>query len=57
MKLKLSKCHFFKEETKYLGFIINGKGIKPDLDKVEVIREIPDTKKNSKVDKKLHRSH
>lgn len=27
-----------KEETKYLGFIIDREGIKPDLQKVEVIR-------------------
>lgn len=33
-----------KAETKYLGFISDGKGIKPDLNKVEVIREMPDPK-------------
>lgn len=31
-------------ETKYLGFIISGKGIKPDLDKVEVIGKMPEPK-------------
>lgn len=40
LKLKLSKCQFLKEEMKYLGFVINGKGIKPNLNKVKVIREM-----------------
>ena len=44
LKIKLTKCQFMKEETKYLGFIINKKGIKPDLDKVEVIRAMPEPK-------------
>lgn len=38
LKLKLSKCQLLKEKTKYLGFIIDREGIKPDLEKVEVIR-------------------
>ena len=42
LKLKLSKCQFLKEETKYLGFIIDKKSIKPDLDKVEVIKAMPE---------------
>lgn len=37
---KLSKCQFLRCETKYLSFIISRKGIKPDLDKVEVIGEM-----------------
>ena len=40
-KLKLSKCQFLREETKYLGFGINKDGIKTDVDKVEVIRAMP----------------
>ena len=44
LKLKLPKCQFLKEETKYLGFIINKDGVKPDLDKVEVIRAMPEPK-------------
>lgn len=42
--LKLSKRQFMKEETKYLGFVINGDRIKPDLDKVEVIKEMQEPK-------------
>ena len=30
MKVKPSKCEFHKAETEYLGFIINGEGIKTD---------------------------
>lgn len=44
LKLKLPKRQFFKEETKYLGFVINGNGIKHDLDTVELIREMPEPK-------------
>ena len=38
LKLKLLKCQFLREKTKYLGFVINNDGIKTDVDKVEVIR-------------------
>ena len=41
LKLKLSKCQFLREETKYLGFVINKDEIKTDVDKVEVIRAMP----------------
>ena len=37
LKVKLSKCQFVKDETKYLGFVINKTEIKPDLHKVEVL--------------------
>ena len=32
------------EEIKYLGFVINKQGIKPDDDKVKVIRSMPEPK-------------
>ena len=44
LKLKLPKCQFMKYETKYLGFVINKNGIKPDTDKIEVIRSMPEPK-------------
>ena len=44
LKLKLSKCQFLREETKYFGFVINKDGIKTDVDKVEVIRTMPTLK-------------
>ena len=30
MVIRLDKCHFFQQELKYLGFIINGEGMRPD---------------------------
>ena len=44
LKIKLPKCQFMMAEIKYLGFVINKKGIKPDDDKVEVIRSVPEPK-------------
>ena len=38
LKLKLKKCSFLKTETKYLGFVIGNRGLKPDPDKVRAIR-------------------
>ena len=40
LKLKLSKCDFFKEKVEYLGHIISGQGIEPDPDKIKVIKEL-----------------
>ena len=40
LKLKLKKCNFFREEIKYLGFLVNKNGIAPDPEKVKAIREI-----------------
>ena len=41
LKLKINKCTFLQEETKFLGFVINEEGIKADEDKVKDIRNIP----------------
>ena len=40
MKLKLQKCQFGQNQIKYLGFLINEKGIKIDPKNVEVIDKI-----------------
>ena len=37
LKLKLSKCSFFKLQIEYLGHLISHKGIKPLPDKVQAI--------------------
>ena len=42
LKIKLPKCQFMKKETKYLGFVIDDSGVHPDIDKVEVIRAMPE---------------
>ena len=42
VKIKLSKCQLMKKETKYPGFVIDESGVHPDIDKVEVIRAIPE---------------
>lgn len=41
LKIKLPKCQFMKKETNYLGFVIDEGGVHPDIDKVEVIRAMP----------------
>jgi hypothetical protein len=41
LKLKLKKCSFYQNRTKYLGFIISDKGIQPDPEKVKVIKALP----------------
>ena len=41
LKIKLPKFQFMRRETMYLGFIIHEQGVKPDMDKVEVIKPMP----------------
>ena len=36
---KISKCEFYKDEVKYLGFLIGYKGIRMDPDKIKTIVE------------------
>lgn len=38
LKISLQKCHFLKEEVKFLGFIVSGTGVKSDPEKVSVIK-------------------
>ena len=37
LKLKPSKCHFFKEEIEYLGHVVSGEGISANPKKVEAV--------------------
>lgn len=39
LKLKLSKCHFFQTEVKYLGHVVSASGVATDPDKVKVVGE------------------
>lgn len=41
LTVKLSKCKFLQESVKYLGFIINKQGLRPDPTKLEAIAEAP----------------
>ena len=41
LRLKLKKCSFLQTETVHLGFVISKDGVKPDLRKVEAIRNMP----------------
>ena len=41
LKLKGRKCHFFKEQVKYLGYVISSKGIATDPYKVDVVERWP----------------
>ena len=41
LKLKLSKCDFFKREIHYLGHLLSAEGIRPNPEKVTSISEMP----------------
>lgn len=42
IKLKLSKCEFFKPEVRYLGRIVSAEGSKVDPADTEVVRALKD---------------
>lgn len=44
LKVKPSKCHFLKEEIRYLGFLISNLGVKMDPKKTEAIRNFVEPK-------------
>ena len=44
LKLKESKCNFFKKHVQYLGHFISGEGIEPVPEKLESIRKMPSPK-------------
>lgn len=41
LKLKGSKCEFFRTEVKYLGHIVSQRGIETDSDKLKALKEWP----------------
>lgn len=43
-KVRQEKCSFLKKEVKYLGFILNESGRKPDPEKTKAIVEMPSPK-------------
>ena len=41
LKLKDSKCNYFKTHVQYLGHLVSGKGIKPLPEKLESVKRMP----------------
>lgn len=41
LRLNPEKCHFARRELKYLGHVVNSRGISTDPEKVRAIREFP----------------
>ena len=41
LKLKPSKCDFFKKEIKYLGYVVSEQGVSTDPDKIKAVTEWP----------------
>ena len=41
LKLKNSKCNYFKTHVQYLGHLVSGKGIRPLPEKLDSIKEMP----------------
>ena len=44
LKLKPSKCFFFREEIEYLGYVVSGKGISTNPKKIEAVAKWPTPK-------------
>ena len=40
LKLKPSKCSFFRKKVKYLGHVLSEEGVAPDPEKVSVIKRL-----------------
>ncbi|XP_062709595.1 uncharacterized protein K02A2.6-like [Aedes albopictus] len=40
-RLKLEKCHFYQDEIKYLGHIVDENGLRPDPEKTAAISSMP----------------
>ena len=41
LKLKPSKCEFFKKKITYLGYVVSKKGIEVDTKKIEAVQKWP----------------
>lgn len=53
VKFNLNKCKFGQKEIKYMGHIINNKGISPDNSKIKAISEMPCPKNKQDIQRLL----
>ena len=49
LKMKRSKCNFFKKHIHYLGHLISADGIRPLKDKLDTIRDMPAPRSSKEV--------
>lgn len=51
LKIKPRKCHFFKDQLEYLGFVIDKKGLRPQPAKIEALErmQVPTNKRDIQV--------
>ena len=49
LKLKCSKCEFFRSKITYLGHVVSEQGIETDPDKIAAIKSWPITKTTKEV--------
>ena len=54
LKIKHSKCDFFKSEIHYLGHLISAEGISPLADKLDTIKNMPVPKDTKEIKQFLH---
>ena len=50
LKLRLRKCTFAQTETNYLGLIVGNCAVRPDLEKIKIVKDwpLPSTQKELK---------
>ena len=49
LKIKLSKCAFFRKEVSYLGHVVSGETVKPDEKKIQTIRDWKEPQTNKEL--------
>lgn len=49
LKIQLDKCEFFRKEVQYLGHTVSEEGVKPNTDKIEIIKKWPIPKNEKEI--------
>lgn len=49
LKIQIDKCEFFKKEVHYLGHTVSEEGVRPNTDKIEIIKKWPIPKNEKEV--------